>query len=152
MHNVQEYHSILSTITLLNMLNVWVGILLTCGQHMSSPLVSVGFVLLDLQFYMNVLLIVVCPFVFFLLAIVLSVLLLRYTDYDCPFGIFKLFLNVCIALLKGTMWAHKTSLTSSVFVPGFQWGMCFSRSVLQMTVYSFSSGHCIDIQLLITAM
>jgi hypothetical protein len=41
---------------------------------------------------MHVLLIVVCPFVLFLLAIVLSVLL-RYTDSDCPFGIFKLFLN-----------------------------------------------------------
>ena len=36
--------------------------------------------------------IVVCPFVLFLLAIVLSVLL-RYTDSDCPFGIFKLFFN-----------------------------------------------------------
>jgi len=36
-------------------------------------------------------LIVVCPFVLFLLAIVLSVLL-RYTDSDCPFGIFRLFL------------------------------------------------------------
>jgi hypothetical protein len=33
----------------------------------------------------------VCPFVLFLLTIVLSVLL-RYTDSDCPFGIFKLFL------------------------------------------------------------
>ena len=39
---------------------------------------------------MYVLLIVVCPFVLFHLAIVLSVLL-RYTDSDCPFGIFKLF-------------------------------------------------------------
>jgi len=36
-------------------------------------------------------LIVVCPFVFFLLAIVPSVL--RYTDSDRPFGIFKLFLR-----------------------------------------------------------
>jgi hypothetical protein len=35
-------------------------------------------------------LIVVCPFVLFLLAIVLFVLL-RYTVSDCPFGIFKLF-------------------------------------------------------------
>jgi hypothetical protein len=34
--------------------------------------------------------IVVCPFVLFLLAFVLSVL--RYTVSDCPFGIFKLFL------------------------------------------------------------
>ena len=32
----------------------------------------------------------VCPFVLFLLVIVLSVLL-RYTDSDYPFGIFKLF-------------------------------------------------------------
>ena len=51
----------------------------------------VGFVLLDLYFYMYVLQIVVCPFVLFLSAIVLSVLL-RYTDSDYPFGIFKLFL------------------------------------------------------------
>ena len=35
--------------------------------------------------------IVVCPFVLFLLAIVLSVLL-RYTDSNYPFGTFKLFL------------------------------------------------------------
>jgi len=40
---------------------------------------------------MYVLLIVICPFVLFLLAILLSVL--RYTDSDCPFGIFKLFLQ-----------------------------------------------------------
>jgi hypothetical protein len=38
---------------------------------------------------MYVLLIVVSPFVLLLLAIVLSVLL-RYTDSDCSFGIFKL--------------------------------------------------------------
>ena len=37
MHNVQDYDSILSTITLLTMLNVWVGNLLTCGQHLSLP-------------------------------------------------------------------------------------------------------------------
>jgi len=44
---------------------------------------------------MYALLIVVCPFVLFLLAIVLSVFL-RYTDYDGPFGIFKLFLDCLI--------------------------------------------------------
>ena len=48
----------------------------------------VGFVLLDLQFYAYALQINVCPFVLFLLAIVLSVLL-RYTDSDYPFGSFK---------------------------------------------------------------
>jgi hypothetical protein len=42
---------------------------------------------------MYVLLIIVCPFVLFLLATVLSVLL-PYTDSDCPFGIFTLFLKV----------------------------------------------------------
>ena len=40
-----------------------------------------------LWFYMYVLQIVVCPFVYFLLVIVLSVLL-RYTDSDYPFDIF----------------------------------------------------------------
>ena len=39
-----------------------------------------------------------CPFVLFLLAIVVSVLL-RYTDSDCPFGIFKLFLPQLFYLL-----------------------------------------------------
>jgi hypothetical protein len=37
--------------------------------------------------------IVVCPFVLFRLAIMLSVLL-RFMDSDYPFGIFKLFLHV----------------------------------------------------------
>ena len=41
---------------------------------------------------MYILYIVVCPFVLFLLAIVLSVLL-RYTDSDYPFSIFKLFVQ-----------------------------------------------------------
>jgi hypothetical protein len=63
----------------------------------------VGFVLLDLWFYMYVFFIVVCPFVLFLLAIVLSVLL-RYTVSDCPFGIFKHFLLlhviVCNSILE----------------------------------------------------
>ena len=41
---------------------------------------------------MYVLSIVVCPFVLFLLAIVLSALL-RYTVSDCPFGVFILFFD-----------------------------------------------------------
>ena len=61
----------------------------------------VVFVLLDLQFYMYVLQIVACPFVLFPLSIVLSVLL-RYTDSDYPFGIFKLFFDypTCLLLAK----------------------------------------------------
>ena len=42
--------------------------------------------------------IVVCPFVLFLLAIVLYVLL-RYTDSDYPFGIFKLFLRKILDII-----------------------------------------------------
>ena len=61
---------------------------LTLPEHLSSPSVLVGFVLLDLYFYMYVL--------YFFFAIVLSVLL-RYTDSDYLFDIFKLFL--CIILI-----------------------------------------------------
>ena len=64
--------------------------LLTLPRHWVHPRL-VGFVLLDLYFHMYVLQIFVCPFVLFLLAIVLSVLL-RFVDSDYPFGIFKLFL------------------------------------------------------------
>ena len=73
-------------------------------QHMRLtrvlPHILVGFVLLNLQFYMYVLQIVVCPFVLFLLAIVLSVL--RYTDSDYSFGIFKTLLlrHIYLTLLK----------------------------------------------------
>jgi len=58
---------------------------------------------------MYVLQIVVCSFVLFLLAIVLSVLP-RYTDSDYPLGIFKLFLidKTVIAISKG----HAHLLTS----------------------------------------
>ena len=48
------------------------------GYLISPPIFFAAFVLLDLQFYVYVLQIVVCPFVLFLLANVLSVLL-RYT-------------------------------------------------------------------------
>ena len=67
--------------------------LLTLQEHLYSPWSLVGFVFLDLLFYMYVLSIVVCPCVLFLLIIVLSVRL-RYTVSDCPFGIFKLFCHI----------------------------------------------------------
>ena len=69
----------------------------TLPEHLSSPLVYSGVLLLNLQFYRYVLQIVVCPFVLFLLAIVLSVLL-RYMDSDYPFGICKLFFHVIVVL------------------------------------------------------
>jgi hypothetical protein len=62
------------------------------------PTFLVRFVLLDLYFYMYVLLIVVCASVLFLLAIVLSVLL-RFTDSDYPFGICKLFFIIMMSVL-----------------------------------------------------
>ena len=72
--------------------------LLTLPQHMSpSPVFSGVRVTRSLVLYMYVLQIVVCPFVLFLLAIVLSVLL-RQTDSDYHFGIFKLFLQLFKAL------------------------------------------------------
>ena len=52
------------------------------------------------QMQCEVIVIVVCPFVLFLLAIVLSVLL-RYTDSDYPFGIFKLFLIIWSSKFDG---------------------------------------------------
>jgi hypothetical protein len=66
----------------------WVSLV---EEELLTVLVFSGVRLLDLQFYVYVLLIVVCPFVLFLLTIVLSVLL-RYTDSNHLFGIFKLFL------------------------------------------------------------
>ena len=56
-------------------------------------LVLVGFVQLDLWLYVYVLLIVVCLFVLFLLAIVLSVLL-RYTDSDYLWNLHSVFSGV----------------------------------------------------------
>ena len=73
----------------------WVALvdkeLQTLPKHLSSPPVVSGVVFLTLQFYMYVFQIVVCLFVLFLLLIVSSVLL-QYTDSDYLFGIFKLFL------------------------------------------------------------
>jgi hypothetical protein len=47
---------------------------------------------------------VVCPFVLFLLAIVLSIL--RFTDSDYPFGIFKHFLKVFHFIKKNLQFTH----------------------------------------------
>jgi hypothetical protein len=57
---------------------------------------------------MYVLLIVVCPFVLFLLTIGLSVLL-RYTNSYCPFGIFKLFI-----LIKPVYSDHLSYVTEQI--------------------------------------
>jgi hypothetical protein len=71
----------------------------TILEHMSSPppVFLLGFVLIDLSFYLYVLRIVDCPFILFLLVIVLSVLLL-FTDSDYPFRIVKPFLYLLVLL------------------------------------------------------
>ena len=66
--------------------------LLTLPEHPSSPSVFTG-VHVTRSFVLSVCVVDrFCPFVLFLIAIVLSVLL-RYTDSDYSFGIFKLFLE-----------------------------------------------------------
>ena len=60
-------------------------------QELSSHPFLVGFALIDLQLYVYVLQIVVCPFVLFVLSG-----LLRFTNSDCPFGIFKLCLSSAV--------------------------------------------------------
>jgi hypothetical protein len=87
----------------------------------------VGFMLLDLRFYMYFLQIIVCPFVPFLLAIVLSVLWL--TDSDYSFGIFKFFLDVCSEY--SNKWRFQFNGNKSCVVqfgvntpkPDFQWSI-----------------------------
>ena len=65
---------------------VWSG---TAGVPFSQDTTN-NSVIRNSDHHMYVQQIVVCSFVLFLLAIVMSVLL-RNTDSDCPFGIFKLF-------------------------------------------------------------
>jgi hypothetical protein len=63
--------------------------LLSLVEHLSSPPVFSG-VRVTRSFVLCVCFVDSCPFVLFLLIIVLSVL--RITDSDYPFGIFKLFM------------------------------------------------------------
>ena len=67
--------------------------LVTHPEHMCSPSILVGFLFARFffhRFLCSVLHIIVCPFVIFLLAVVLSVLLFTACDY--LFGIFQNFL------------------------------------------------------------
>jgi hypothetical protein len=65
----------------------------TLPEHLSSPSVFSGLRVTQSLVLCVCFVDLVCPFVLFLLAIVLSVLL-RYTDSDYPFGIFKLFYKI----------------------------------------------------------
>ena len=109
---------------------------------------------------MYVLYIVVCPFVLFLLAIVLSVLLL-FMASDYSFGIFKLFLLLfsCICMfctslfvllyfffwplfcLSFYLWLLITPLVSSNFsCYSLVLYVCFVHRCLSFCTFSF--GHC----------
>jgi hypothetical protein len=71
----------------------------TCGAETAYPSGALGFISgfkwgSVFSFLHSVLYIIVCPFVIFLLAIVLFVLL-RFMAFDYPFGLFKLFLVKC---------------------------------------------------------
>jgi hypothetical protein len=71
----------------------------TCGAETAYPSGALGFISgfkwgSVFSFLHSVVYIIVCPFVIFLLAIVLFVLL-RFMAFDYPFGLFKLFLVKC---------------------------------------------------------
>ena len=100
--------------------------LLTLTEHLSSPPLFTGVrVTRSLVLY-------VCfadrclSFCTFLVAIVLSVLL-RYTDSDCPFVIFKLFLRICwivpkkyLLLLDQTILLHfRSSIDRPLNLPQY---------------------------------
>ena len=82
--------------------------LFTLPEHLSSPPVFSGVrVSRSLVWYVCFIDRCFCPFVLFLLAIVLSGLL-RYTDSDYSFGIFKLFLISMFVfhLSRSKKWTH----------------------------------------------
>jgi hypothetical protein len=78
------FEKVITTCVTMNYLPLVEQELLTLLEDLSSPLIFSGV-------RVTRFLVLVCPFVLVLLAIVLSVLL-RYTDSDYPFGIVKLFL------------------------------------------------------------
>ena len=88
-----------------------------------------------------------CPFVLFLLAIVLSVLL-RYTDSDYPFGIFKLFLSFCTF-----SFGHCVVCSSSIY--GFWLPLWYLQTLLVLLYFFFWPLCCLfffDIRILITPL
>ena len=96
---------------------------------------------------MYILQIVVCPFVLFLLAIVLYVLL-RFTDSDYPLGIFRLvLLNKLISVFleintmdvtSGAWTAYPSGAPK--FTPGFSW-VCVTRSLV---LYVYFVDRCLS--------
>ena len=136
------------------------------------------FALIDLQSYVYVLYIVVCPFVLFHLAIVLSGLL-RFTDSDYPFGIFKLFFRLSYSQLRSTFFPcmiyHVFFIMSSTigasngagnanhsgvteFILGFHvaqsFVLCFVDNYWSFLLYFFFLLYCLSIvlQLLINRL
>ena len=89
--------------------------LLTLPENLSSPRFFCGVRVTRYLLLYYILQIVVCPFVLFLLAIVLFVVL-RFTDSDYPFDIFKLFLHKHEWFTIGKL---KSYLLSQSFVLAF---------------------------------
>ena len=91
--------------------------LLTLPEHLGSPPVFSGVRVTQSLVLCVCYVYVFCPFVLFLLAIVLSVLL-WYMDSDYPFGISKLFLHfklmIC-ACMVSIPWSKYTSVIHSLY-------------------------------------
>jgi hypothetical protein len=88
-----------------------------------------------------------CPFVLFLSAIVLYVLL-RYTDSDYPFGIFKLFLSFC-----PFSFGHCVVCSSSIY--GFWLPLWHLQTLIVLLSFFFRPLCCLfffDIRILITPL
>jgi hypothetical protein len=93
--------------------------LLTLPEDLSSPPVFSGVLVTPYFALYYILLIVVCPFVLFLLAIVLYVLL-RYTDSDYTFGIFwplccMFFFDIRILITHLVSFDHCVVCSSSIY-------------------------------------
>ena len=116
--------------------------LLTVPEHLSSPRFLVGFVLLDLQFYMYVLQIGVCPFVLFLLAItlilitpfgILKLFLLLYIHSDRKIFVFQLIQHYCsIVLIVCSRWGYVTC-SIKLWCKLSQFGLSYIIFIVQNT-------------------
>ena len=83
--------------------------LLTLPEHVCSPLVLVGFVLLSTHFRCSVLQIAVCPFghcitCSSIYGFWLPLWYFRFATSDCPFGIIKLYLDYYVFSVPTKVW------------------------------------------------
>ena len=116
----------------------------TFPEHPSSPRFLVGFVLLDLVscvVFCRLLLFLVS---FFYLIIVLSVLI-RMTDSDYPFGVFKLFF---VYLIRNGMVMFDTMHISVLLIQSLSWSWLWFRELTKSTLslqLSFYTARTLDL-------